>query len=175
MAGSSGHPSGTGDRTGGADLPQGFTLGLALADAVPVALFCLAAITLGLRLSSPLFVAGSVVAFTGGALKVGWKLVIALAHRNVAWLSRQMRYVMPVGFALMLAGLATCGVSGSQVAAAVTSFPACLLLTGWLACMVAMGWFAGHLSRTDARANWVEEATNALGQACLLAALLVMP
>lgn len=157
------------------DLPEGFTLGLALVDAVPVALFCLAAIVLGLRLSSPLFVAGSVVAFVGGALKVGWKLFIALARRNVPWLSRQMRYVMPAGFALMLVGLLTCGVGWDQVAAAVAAFPSCVLLTAWLACMVAMGWFAGHLSRTDARANWVEQATNAVGQACLLAALLLMP
>jgi len=162
-------------RSAEAPVPQGFTLGLALVDTLPVIFFCLAAIVAGLRLQSPLFVAGSLVAFASGVLKVSWKLVIALARRNIPWLTRQMRYLMPLGFALMLVGLATSGVAPRKAWADATSLPAAALLLVWLACMGAMGWFATHNDQADARSNWIEQATNALGQACLLAALLLMP
>ncbi len=156
-------------------VPEGFTLGLALVDALPVVLFCLACVVAGLRLHSTVFVVGAVVAFIGGAGKVGWKLVIALAHRNVSWLSRQMRVVMPAGFALMLVGLLTSGLDGSRLLAAVTVFPTWAFLVLWVICMCGMGWFAGHLDPTDARSNWIEQLTNTCGQAALLAALLLMP
>ena len=39
--------------------------------------------------------------------------------------------------------------------------------------MCAMGHFAGHRNQGSARDNWVEQLTNALCQACLLAALLL--
>lgn len=156
-------------------VPEGFTLGLALVDAVPVLLFCLACITCGVRLHSSVFVAGAVIAFVGGAGKVCWKLVIALANRNLPLLSRQMRVVMPVGFALMLVGLLTSGLTMDAFVAGVTSFPTWAFLLIWIGCMCGMGWFAGHLDPTDVRSNWIEQLTNACGQAALLAALLLMP
>ena len=87
-----------------AAVPEGFTAALAALDAVPVVLFCLSSIVLGRRIASPLFVVGSVVAFAGGAGKVAWKALLALARRDVPFLARQMRYVMPLGFALLVAG-----------------------------------------------------------------------
>ena len=159
---------------GSSDVPEGFTLSLALVDALPVLFFCLAAIVLGLRLQSTLFVAGSVVAFVSGAHKVSWKLVIALARRNAPILSRQLRYLMPMGFLLMAIGLLTSGLTLEQALAAVTSFPAALFLVVWIGCMCAMGWFAGHNDQTNAHSNWVEQGTNAIGQAALLVALLCM-
>lgn len=155
------------------DIPEGFTLSLALVDAVPVALFCASAAVFGTQVGSPLFVAGSVVAFLGGAGKVAWKLLIALAHRNVPILSRQMRIVMPVGFLLMVAGAATRWGEAAAVLARLAQMPSLALVLAWLACMCAMGHFAGHRNQASARDNWVEQLTNALGQACLLAALLL--
>ena len=155
------------------DLPEGFTLALALVDAVPVALFCASAIVFGARAASPVFVAGAVLSFAGGAGKVCWKLLIAVARRNVAWLGKQMRYVMPVGFALMIAGAV---ISRAQVAgllATLVRLPSLAFLLAWLACMCAMGYLAGHRDQTDARSNWTEQLVNACGQAALLAALLL--
>ena len=85
-----------------AEVPEGFTVTLALEDAVPVVLFCLATISMGRAIQSPLFVLGASIAFAAGALKVAWKLVMALSHRNIPLLSCQMCYVMPLGFLLMM-------------------------------------------------------------------------
>lgn len=53
-----------------AEVPEGFTVTLALEDAVPVVLFCLAIISMGRAIQSPLFVLGASIAFAAGALKV---------------------------------------------------------------------------------------------------------
>ncbi len=156
-----------------ADVPKGFTLGLALVDGLPVVLFCVSAIVLGMRLKSPLFVAGSVVALVAGACKVAWKLVIALAHKSIPALSRQMRYVMPVGFALMATGIATSWGSAAETLSGLATMPSAALLAIWVACMAAMAYLAGHRDQTSARDNWVEQGVNSLGQAALLAALLL--
>jgi hypothetical protein len=160
-------------------IPEGFTLSLALFDAVPVTLFCLSCIVFGRRIESPLFVVGAVVTFAGGALKVCWKLAIVLLKRDVSLLGRQMPYTMSLGLLAMAAGCAAAiargRVSLAGAWAAMTSMPTAPLLLAWLACMVGMGYLAAHLDRLDARANWIEQATNALGQGCLLAALLLLP
>ena len=155
------------------DLPKGFTLALALVDAVPVALFCASAAVFGARAASPVFIAGAFLAFAGGAGKVCWKLLIAVARRNVAWLGKQMRYVMPVGFALMIAGAAINHAQVAGLVAALIRLPSLAFLLAWLACMCAMGYLAGHRDQTDARSNWTEQLVNACGQAALLAALLL--
>ena len=154
-------------------VPEGFTLSLALVDAVPVALFCASAVTFGRSLGSPAFVAGAVVAFLGGAGKVCWKLVIALARRNVSWLNRQMHIVMPVGFALMLAGIVMQREAAMVALDRLGQMPSLALVAVWLGCMCAMGFFAGHRDQGDARSNWIEQCVNACGQAALLAALVL--
>lgn len=156
------------------DIPEGFTLALALVDALPVVLFCLSAITLGSRLDSPAFVSGSVVAFAGGACKVLWKLLIATAHRDVRALSRQMRYMMPVGFLLMIVGLMLRASVLPELVGGLLRLPSLPFLLLWLVCMVLMGYFAGHREQRDARSNWLEQGVNTLGQASLLLALLLL-
>ena len=167
-----GHAAG-GKKPSADDLPEGFTLALALVDAVPVALFCASAAVFGARAASPVFIAGAFFAFAGGAGKVCWKLLIAVARRNVAWLGKQMRYVMPVGFALMIAGAAINHAQVAGLVAALIRLPSLAFFLAWLACMCAMGYFAGHRDQTDARSNWNEQLVNACGQAALLAALLL--
>lgn len=38
-------------------------------------------------------------------MKASWKFVIALGHKDLHFLNRQMRYLMPIGFLLMLLAL----------------------------------------------------------------------
>ena len=129
------------------DVPVDFTLSLVLVDALPVLLF-------------------------GAAC-------VALAHRNVWPLYRQMHVLMPIGFVLMLVGLVMAVVLGSvtpaSVGAALTAFPSSLFLLAWVLAMCAMGYFASHLDSSDPKANWIEQLTNAAGQAALLAAVLLLP
>ena len=136
-------------------------------------LFCLSSIVLGRRITSPLFVVGSVVAFAGGAGKVAWKALLALARRDVPILARQMRYVMPLGFALMVAGAVMRLDALAGVLASLVRPPAVLALAAWAACMVAMSYMAVHNRQDVARDNWVEEVVNTVGQAALLLALLL--
>ncbi|MEQ2637641.1 hypothetical protein [Paratractidigestivibacter faecalis] len=52
------------------DVPEGFTLALALVDAVPVALFCASAAVFGTRVQSPLFAAGAATAALAGLTRL---------------------------------------------------------------------------------------------------------
>lgn len=155
------------------DVPEGFTLSLALMDALPVILFCLATIRLGQRLDSPLFVIGASISFCAGLGKVLWKLFIAVARRRVDVLARQMRYLMPVGFAFMIVGALTRLPAIGTLLASILRMPASIFLIVWLACMVAMGYMAAHRIQDDARSNWIEQGVNTIGQAAFLIAVLL--
>ena len=135
-------------------IPEGFTLVLA-----------------GVEIGSPLFTVGAALAAIGGAGKVCWKLVLALARRDVPLLGRQMRVTMPTGFLLMIAGALCSPASAGALAQRIGTFPSAVFAIAWVACMGAMGYLATHRDQADARSNWVEQLVNAAGQACLLAAI----
>ena len=159
----------------GDSVPEGFTLSMALMDCVPVAFFCVSAGVLATRFESPLFRVGVVLVVLAGALKACWKLVIALARRDVRLLNRQMRYLMPVGFALVLVSLVVDRTlwSPAAVLAHVTAVPSLLFLVVGLAGMFLMGWFARHLDGRDAKANWREQAVNGISQLCIMLAIVL--
>lgn len=156
-------------------IPEGFTLSMALMDCLPVAFFCVGAGVLATRFESPLFRVGVVLVVLAGALKACWKLVIALARRDVRLLNRQMRYLMPVGFALVLVSLIVDRAKWSPAAvlAHVTAMPSLLFLVAGLAGMSLMGWFARNLDGRDAKANWREQAVNAISQLCIMLAIVL--
>lgn len=159
----------------GDSVPEGFTLPMALLDCVPVAFFCIGASVLATRFDSTLFRVGIALVVLAGALKVSWKLVIALARRDVRFLNRQMRYLMPVGFALALASLAVDRARWSPAAVLrhATSLPSLPLLVAGIAGMLLMSWFARHLNGRDARANWREQMVNAISQLCIMLAIVL--
>lgn len=159
----------------GDSVPEGFTLPMALLDCVPVAFFCIGASVLATRFDSTLFRVGIALVVLAGALKVSWKLVIALARRDVRFLNRQMRYLMPVGFALALASLAVDRARWSPAAVLrhATSLPSLPLLVAGIAGMLLMSWFARHLDGRDARANWREQMVNAISQLCIMLAIVL--
>lgn len=156
------------------DVPPGFTLSLALMDAVPVALFAASAIVAAGRIHSPLLLAGAVACLAAGAGKVAWKLAMALAHRDVPALSHQMRYLMPVGFLLMLVGAVTSATDTLVLLRGLASVPSLVPLALWLVCTGLMAHFARHRDQLDARSNWVEQGVNSVGQLALLVALVLV-
>ncbi len=158
---------------GAGDVPEGFTLALALVDALPVAFFCAAAVLAGVEIGSPLFAAGAVLSAIGGAGKVCWKLVLALARRDVPFLGKQMRVTMPAGFLLMIGGALCSAAPAGALVQRICAFPSAVIAVVWIACMGAMGYLATHRDQADARSNWVEQLVNAAGQACLLAAIVL--
>lgn len=166
--------SSRGDRRGDS-VPEGFTLSMALLDCVPVAFFCVSVGVLATHFDSALFRAGGVLIVLAGVLKVTWKLVLALARRDVRFLNRQMRYLMPVGFGLAVIALVVDSAEWSMdaVLAHVAAMPSLLFLVMGLTGMIIMAWFASHLDGRDAKANWKEQAVNAITQLCIMLAIVL--
>lgn len=148
---------------------------MAVTDMLPVLFFSISVAVLSGRIKSILFLAGAVLVILAGALKVLWKFVLALGKRDVPFLNRQLRYLMPAGFVLMAAGLIIdrdCWSAGAAVEH-ICSFPAVVF---FLLAAVGIGfmiWFAGHLNGRDARSNWIEQGTNALTQFFLMMGIVL--
>jgi len=157
-------------------IPQGFTLGMALVDALPVVFFGAAILIVGLLFSSPLFLAGAILSFLSGLGKVIWKIIVALKQKNVWFLFVQMRILMPVGFLLMLLSLIVDRslMNPGAVFAAVCSMPALLFFLLGCIGMGCMVFFAIKLDSSDAKSNWIEQGTNAAAQASFLIGLLIL-
>lgn len=175
-AGASSAPAG-GDAaaTGAADIPEGFTLPLAIVDLIPVVEFCASAIVLASRFESVLFGAGALCCALAGCMKVLWKLILAIGKKDVAGLNSQFRYLMAGGWLFMI--IAVIANLGSLHLGAILlralQFPAVLFFALGIAGMVAMGVMGARLDRRVARNNWIEEITNALAQGMILVGLLL--
>ena len=155
-------------------VPEWFTLSLAIVDAIPVLLFAVAIIILGIKADfSPLIMLGGLLCFLGGAIKVLWKVIVATKQKNVFWMYKQMGPVMGIGFLLLIIG---CIVSRAALKAAFAGIgvASIVLFVLWFVCMGLMGVFAAKLDSSDPRSNWIEQCTNGVGELCLCLALALL-
>ena len=155
-------------------VPEGFTLSLAIVDAIPVLLFAVAIIILGIKADfSPLIMLGGFLCFLGGAIKVLWKVIVATKQKNVFWMYKQMGPVMGIGFLLLIIG---CIVSRAALKAAFAGIgvASIVLFVLWFVCMGLMGVFAAKLDSSDPKSNWIEQGTNGVGELCLCLALALL-
>jgi hypothetical protein len=156
------------------EVPQGFTLGMALMDAVPVVCFAVGSAVLSARLQAGfLFVLGAVLCTAAGTMKVLWKVLIACRSRNVIWLSIQLRVLMPAGFLLMAGSLLLAG-KLSALLAGMLKMPSLAWFLAGAAGLAVMMRLACTESGEDARANWKEQAVNCLAQGAILIGVLLM-
>lgn len=157
-------------------VPEGFSVPLAVVDLIPVVFFGLSAIRIGRLFHSTLFVIGALICLLSGVVKVLWKLVAAVKHRNIWPMFVQMRILMPVGFLLLLAALwiGRADLNGAAILAGLTGFPACIFFGLGALGMVCMCVFARRLDSSDPRANWIEQGVNGLAQACIFIGLLLV-
>ena len=81
---------------------EGFTLGLALVDAIPVLSFGISMVIIANRFDSPLFMIGAILAVLGGCCKVAWKLVLGIAKKDLRWLNKPFVPMMASGFLLLV-------------------------------------------------------------------------
>ena len=155
---------------------EGFTLSLALVDALPVLLFGGSSILLGIIFKSPLFIVGASLVFLGGFLKVMWKVFLALKGKDISFLNKQMKYTMLTGFLLILISVAVNikRISLPAMGAAVTGFPQCIFFLLFVAGMVTMGVLAKKLDSSKAKNNWIEQCVNGAAQLCLFIGLLIV-
>ncbi len=155
-------------------VPQNYTMSLALFDAVPVILFGWACLILWRLTGSVLVLAGGVICFTAGMLKVLWKIIVVLKKKNVWPLFVQMRIGMPAGFTLMLAGVVAACIKGDLggVGKAVLHPLPILFLILYAAGMTAMIMFSKKLDPAELKANWIEQSCNTVAQGAFLAAMM---
>ena len=154
---------------------EGFTLGLALVDAIPVLSFGISMVIIAGRFGSPLFMIGAALSVLAGCCKVAWKLVLGIAKKDVKWLNKPFLPMQITGFGLIFGSLlANLGkIRWAGVGAALVSFPSILFFAVWIGCMFAMSWYRKHkFQRNDAHSNWTVQIINAVGQTCLLLGIL---
>ena len=154
---------------------SGFTLPLALADALPVLLFSAGGIVIAERFTSRLFFAGIILCITAGLGKIIWKLLLAIAHRGYPILTLQFRILMPLGFMLIVLSVFICRntIDWNSVRLALTGLPQAVFFIAGLGCMCIMTVFSVKLD-DSARSNWIEQITNSIGQLMFLTGLLLI-
>ena len=154
---------------------EGFTLGLALVDAIPVLSFGVSMVIIAGRFDSPLFMIGAILAVLGGCCKVAWKLALGIWKKDLRWLNKPFVPMMATGFGFILGSLLTNlgKINWAGVGAAVIRFPSILFFIAWVGLMGFMGWFRKHkFQNDDAKTNWTAQIINAAGQTCLLLGIL---
>ena len=152
---------------------EGFTLSLALFDALPVLFFAASMTILAGRLNSPLFAAGAALSVAAGCCKVLWKLILGVRRKNIAWLNRVFVPAQCTGFLLLLLAVAVKAgeIPWELVWQRLVSFPALLFFALWFGLMGYMGWFRKHRFRNTARDNWTAQTINTAAQLSLLLAI----
>jgi len=154
---------------------EGFTIGLALVDAIPVLSFGISMVILASRFHSPLFMVGAGLSVLAGCCKVAWKMVLGIAKKDLRWLNKPFVPMQAMGFLLMLISfiIGFGRINWAGVGNAILSMPSILFFAAWFGLMGFMGWYRKHkFSHTDARSNWTAQIINAIGQTCLLLGIL---
>ena len=154
---------------------EGFTVGLALVDAIPVLSFGISMVIIAGRFQSPLFMVGASLSVLAGCCKVAWKLVLGIVKKDLKWLNKPFVPMQATGFLLMLVSfvLGFRKISWGGVLGAAVSFPSIVFFAAWIVLMFTMSWYRKHkFQRDDAHANWTAQFINAVGQTCLLLGIL---
>lgn len=154
---------------------EGFTIGLALVDAIPVLSFGISMVIIAGRFQSPLFMIGAALSVLAGCCKVAWKLVLGIAKKDLRWLNKPFVPMQAIGFLLMLISfvIGFGRIDWAAVGSALIGLPSILFFAVWIGLMGFMGWFRKHkFSNEDAKSNWTAQIINAVGQTCLLLGIL---
>ena len=154
---------------------EGFTVGLALVDAIPVLSFGISMVIIATRFRSPLFMVGAALSVLAGCCKVAWKMILGISKKDVRWLNKCFVPMQATGFLLMLVSLVIGfgKINWANVGAAILSLPSIALFIAWIALLGFMGWYRkNRFSNDDARSNWTAQIVNAVAQTCLLLGIL---
>ena len=154
---------------------EGFTVGLALVDAIPVLSFGISMVIIASRFDSPLFMLGAALSVLAGCCKVAWKLALGICKKDLRWLNKPFVPMQATGFLLMgvsfVLGFGT--IDWAAVGSALISFPSIAFFAAWIGLMFFMGWYRKNkFSNDDAHSNWTAQIVNAVGQTCLLLGIL---
>ena len=154
---------------------EGFTVALALVDAIPVLSFGISMVIIPTRFDSPLFLIGAALSVLAGCCKVAWKLVLGIWKKDLRWLNKPFLPMQITGFGFILGSLVTSigKIDWAGVVAAVLGLPSVLFFIAWIGLMGFMGWYRkNRFKHDDAHSNWTAQIVNAIGQTCLLLGIL---
>ena len=154
---------------------EGFTVGLALVDAIPVLSFGISMVIIAARFDSSLFMIGATLSVLAGCCKVAWKLVLGIWKKDLRWLNKPFLPMQITGFGFILGSLVTNlrKISWVAVLRAVVGIPSLLFFIAWIGLMFFMGWYRKNkFKNDDAHSNWTAQIINAVGQTCLLLGIL---
>ena len=153
---------------------EGFTLALALVDAIPVLEFCISIFYVAIATQSLLMVVGALCCVYAGFGKVAWKLMLALRGRDMPQLTKNFMKRMLTGFALIVVGLLfyASSIDGAALVARVLSYPAVLFFALAVVFMVVLCVLRAVLDQGSARNNWIEQLVNIAMQTALLFGIL---
>ena len=154
---------------------EGFTLALALVDAIPVLSFGISMVIIADRFDSIIFKCGAIMSVLAGCMKVAWKLILGIWKKDVRWLNKPFVPMMATGFLLLVVSviLNITKINWAGVGAAIVSIPSILFFIAWIGMMGFMGWFRKNkFQNDDAKSNWTAQIINAIGQTCLLLGIL---
>lgn len=154
---------------------EGFTLALALVDAIPVLSFGISMVIIAGRFHSVPFFIGAILSVLAGCCKVAWKLILSIWKKDIRKLNKLFGPMMGIGFLMILVSLIIgwSSIHWAGVLASVLSFPSLLFFIAWIGLMGFMGWYRKNKFRNDdAHSNWTAQIINAVGQTCLLLGIL---
>ena len=154
---------------------EGFTVALALVDAIPVLSFGIGMVIIAGRFGSPSFMIGAALSVLAGCFKVCWKLILGIWKKDLRWLNKPFVPMQAAGFGLILASLIFDfgKINWGSMLASALAFPSVLFFAAWFGLMCFMGWYRKNkFKNDDAHSNWTAQIVNAVGQTCLLLGIL---
>ena len=156
-------------------IPQDFSLGLALFDALPVILFGMGTWLLWKMTGNGIVLAGAVICFLSGMLKVLWKIIVVIRRKNVWPLFIQMRIGMPAGFVLLIFGMILSFAArelDSFLSGLLRPMPLLFIVISAIG-MMGMILCSSKLDSSDVRANWIEQGCNTVAQGAFFMSMLL--
>ena len=127
-------------------------------------------------LQSKLFLLGAAISLIAGSCMVVYKLLLALAKKDVPGLKKVMPIGMSLGWLIMIAAavINRSKISLSSMWKAVSSMPACIFfILGIVFFAAFIIYFKTKFDADSARDNWIEEILNAGTQVCILIGVIL--
>lgn len=155
---------------------EGISISMALVDTLPVIFFSGSSVLISMIFGSWIFAAGAICSALAGLGKVLWKFILAWKHKNIFILNKQMRYLMPAGFVLMLVSLIIehDRIVISDIITAVISFPSCIFFVIGILGIIGMCILAKKMDHSSVKSNWIEQITNGIAQGSFFIELLII-
>lgn len=161
------------NKTGG---KEGFTLGLALLDAVPVVAFGVDMMLLSKPLGSKIFLLGAFLALCGGLCMVIYKIILSVFQKDYPVCKKMFPIFMGGGWLIMIVAaiMARKNIHLAGIWKAICTMPATLFFVLGLCFFVAfIVYFKTKFNADSAKDNWVEEILNAGAQVCMMIAVIL--